>query len=244
MDSTHRFRALQFWIVWLMLLFVGIVAWALRPKNKGQFDEASRIPFRDEGQENDGHADQSRKGRCRRRRYHRARVGRHSGTEQPTAEVVAVRSMSASLSPWCWWVLYPGSWPWQDLHRRPAGLQPARSEVERTSLPPARRRRIARQDRRPRSNRSRPIPSCCSSPSPAARSGFADQLRRLPRPGRRRPGLPDPGRRRLALGRQGDRIHTPSAARRPLAGRWRHPDNSEMPTFGADGLLTTARSTK
>jgi cytochrome c oxidase cbb3-type subunit 4 len=41
----------SFWTVWLMLLFVGVLFWALRPKNKDKFDEASRIPFGDEGQE-------------------------------------------------------------------------------------------------------------------------------------------------------------------------------------------------
>ena len=41
----------SFWTVWLMLLFVGIVAYALWPKNKARFDEASHIPFKDEDQE-------------------------------------------------------------------------------------------------------------------------------------------------------------------------------------------------
>ena len=41
----------SFWTVWLMLLFVGVLVWALRPRNKDKFDEASRIPFKDEGQE-------------------------------------------------------------------------------------------------------------------------------------------------------------------------------------------------
>jgi cytochrome c oxidase cbb3-type subunit IV len=41
----------SFWTVWLMLLFVGVLFWALRPRNKDKFDEASRIPFKDEGQE-------------------------------------------------------------------------------------------------------------------------------------------------------------------------------------------------
>jgi cytochrome c oxidase cbb3-type subunit 4 len=42
----------SFWTVWLMLLFVGVLFWALRPKNKDQFEDASLIPFRNEGQEN------------------------------------------------------------------------------------------------------------------------------------------------------------------------------------------------
>ena len=41
----------SFWTVWLMLLFVGVLFWALRPRNKDKFDEASHIPFKDEGQE-------------------------------------------------------------------------------------------------------------------------------------------------------------------------------------------------
>ena len=34
-----------------MLLFVGIVAYALWPKNKARFGDASRIPFKDDDQE-------------------------------------------------------------------------------------------------------------------------------------------------------------------------------------------------
>jgi cytochrome c oxidase cbb3-type subunit 4 len=36
------------WVVWLILLFVGIVWWAYRPKNKKRFEEDARIPFKDE----------------------------------------------------------------------------------------------------------------------------------------------------------------------------------------------------
>ena len=39
----------SFWTVWLMLLFVGVLFWAMRPKNKDRFDDASLIPFRNEG---------------------------------------------------------------------------------------------------------------------------------------------------------------------------------------------------
>jgi cytochrome c oxidase cbb3-type subunit 4 len=42
----------SFWTVWMMLLFVGILFWALRPRNKDSFADASLIPFRNEGQEN------------------------------------------------------------------------------------------------------------------------------------------------------------------------------------------------
>jgi len=42
------------WLVWLIILFAGIVWWVYRKKNKARFDEAALIPFKDEngGQEN------------------------------------------------------------------------------------------------------------------------------------------------------------------------------------------------
>ena len=36
------------WVVWLMILFGGVVFWAFRPKNKKRFEDDARIPFRDE----------------------------------------------------------------------------------------------------------------------------------------------------------------------------------------------------
>ena len=36
------------WLVWLIILFVGIVFWAYRPKNKKRFEEDARIPFKDD----------------------------------------------------------------------------------------------------------------------------------------------------------------------------------------------------
>ena len=38
----------QFWVVWLMLLFLGIVAWAYWPGRRKQLEDAARIPLRDE----------------------------------------------------------------------------------------------------------------------------------------------------------------------------------------------------
>ena len=68
------------------------------------------------------------------------------------------------------------------------------------------------------------------------REGLQDQLRALPRPGRRRPGLlPDAGRRRLDLGRTIDQIeHTIRHGIRNGV----DPDarDNAMPAFGADGL--------
>ena len=36
------------WLLWLMLLFAGIVFWVYRPKNKQKFEDAARIPFRED----------------------------------------------------------------------------------------------------------------------------------------------------------------------------------------------------
>ena len=38
----------QFWQVWLVLLFVGIVVWTLWPGRRREMDEHARIPLRDE----------------------------------------------------------------------------------------------------------------------------------------------------------------------------------------------------
>ena len=38
----------QFWGLWLMLLFLAVVWWAFRPRNKDRFREDAMIPFRDD----------------------------------------------------------------------------------------------------------------------------------------------------------------------------------------------------
>ena len=38
----------QFWGVWLMALFVGIVVWVFWPSRRKQMEDDARIPFRDE----------------------------------------------------------------------------------------------------------------------------------------------------------------------------------------------------
>ena len=49
MDATELLAVLRpLWSVWFMLLFVGIVGWALWPANRGRLEEHSRIPFRDD----------------------------------------------------------------------------------------------------------------------------------------------------------------------------------------------------
>ncbi|HLB80175.1 MAG TPA: cbb3-type cytochrome c oxidase subunit 3 [Dongiaceae bacterium] len=40
--------ARSLWLVWLMVLFLGIVAWAFWPKNKDRFRGYAEIPFKDD----------------------------------------------------------------------------------------------------------------------------------------------------------------------------------------------------
>ncbi|MEO5336943.1 MAG: cbb3-type cytochrome c oxidase subunit 3 [Magnetospirillum sp. WYHS-4] len=40
--------AREAWVVWMMLLFSGIIFWAFRPKNKDRFERNGLIPFKDE----------------------------------------------------------------------------------------------------------------------------------------------------------------------------------------------------
>jgi len=37
------------WVVWMILLFGGIVLWAYLPRNKKRFEEDANIIFKDEG---------------------------------------------------------------------------------------------------------------------------------------------------------------------------------------------------
>lgn len=40
--------ATSVWTVWAVLVFSGIVSWALRPANGRRFEQASRIPLDEE----------------------------------------------------------------------------------------------------------------------------------------------------------------------------------------------------
>jgi cytochrome c oxidase cbb3-type subunit 4 len=40
--------AKSLWVVWLMLIFLGIVFWAYRPRNKHRFERYGQIPFRED----------------------------------------------------------------------------------------------------------------------------------------------------------------------------------------------------
>lgn len=38
----------EIWVVWFMLLFIGIVVWAFWPARRGQMEEHGAIPLRDD----------------------------------------------------------------------------------------------------------------------------------------------------------------------------------------------------
>lgn len=49
MDLTELYAvARSLWVVWLMILFAGIVWWVYRPKNRHRFEDAARIPLRED----------------------------------------------------------------------------------------------------------------------------------------------------------------------------------------------------
>jgi cytochrome c oxidase cbb3-type subunit 4 len=41
----------QLWVVWLMVLFIGLVVWVYWPRRKKKFEEYGRIPFKDDDNE-------------------------------------------------------------------------------------------------------------------------------------------------------------------------------------------------
>ncbi|MHA1598274.1 MAG: cbb3-type cytochrome oxidase subunit 3 [Alphaproteobacteria bacterium] len=52
MDTTDISELLRpLWLVWLVVVFLGIAFWAYRPGNKARFEKDARIVFDDE---NDG----------------------------------------------------------------------------------------------------------------------------------------------------------------------------------------------
>ncbi len=56
MDDIVAFLT-RYWVVWLMAIFLAIVFWAYRPKNKKRFEEDARMIFDDDRNERSGHAD-------------------------------------------------------------------------------------------------------------------------------------------------------------------------------------------
>lgn len=41
----------QFWGLWLMIFFLGIIVWAYWPRNKERFNDDAMIPFREDENE-------------------------------------------------------------------------------------------------------------------------------------------------------------------------------------------------
>jgi len=52
----------QAWVLWMMLLFLGICAWALWPRNKERLESFGRIPL-DDDDDAPAEPDRSRDGR-------------------------------------------------------------------------------------------------------------------------------------------------------------------------------------
>ena len=47
MESLYEIAGSS-WVVWMIILFSGIVLWAFLPRNKRRFDEDANIIFKDE----------------------------------------------------------------------------------------------------------------------------------------------------------------------------------------------------
>ena len=47
LESLSEF-ARSFWVVWMMALFVGIVAWVYWPKRRRELEDLGNIPLREE----------------------------------------------------------------------------------------------------------------------------------------------------------------------------------------------------
>jgi cytochrome c oxidase cbb3-type subunit 4 len=47
MEDFYDFMR-SLWVVWLMILFAGIVAWVVWPSNKKRLEKYGEIPFKDE----------------------------------------------------------------------------------------------------------------------------------------------------------------------------------------------------
>ncbi len=55
MDLTELYAtARSLWVVWLMVLFIGIIWWVYRPRNRRRFEEAAQIPLREDDGGTDG----------------------------------------------------------------------------------------------------------------------------------------------------------------------------------------------
>ncbi|SDG73682.1 cbb3-type cytochrome oxidase subunit 3 [Roseospirillum parvum] len=43
----------QFWGLWLLILFVGIIVWVFKPGNKDRLESQAMIPLNDDDEEHD-----------------------------------------------------------------------------------------------------------------------------------------------------------------------------------------------
>ena len=50
LESIHHIAA-AVWPLWLMVIFIGIVAWAFWPKNKSKLERHGEIPLRNDDPE-------------------------------------------------------------------------------------------------------------------------------------------------------------------------------------------------
>ena len=53
MDTFLAFLK-QFWLLWSIALFAGIVAWVYWPSRRQEMEDNARIPFRDEEKQDGG----------------------------------------------------------------------------------------------------------------------------------------------------------------------------------------------
>jgi cytochrome c oxidase cbb3-type subunit 4 len=53
LDSLHALLR-PYWVVWMMALFLGIVAWALWPKRKAEMEQHARIPLEGDDPDSQG----------------------------------------------------------------------------------------------------------------------------------------------------------------------------------------------
>jgi len=47
MDGLQEFLSTT-WLIWLIVLFIAVLWWSYRPKNKAKWEDAAQIPLRDE----------------------------------------------------------------------------------------------------------------------------------------------------------------------------------------------------
>ena len=52
MEFDEFYRLVRsLWVVWLLLVFVGIIVWVMWPRRKKELEEQAMIPFKDDDSE-------------------------------------------------------------------------------------------------------------------------------------------------------------------------------------------------